>query len=87
MWQASRRFLTVHSYPRHLRTRECPYHPFSIVIAHGTQKCVKSSQVNTDTNCPTRFLSAISAEEIAYHLISLFTICAEIRISPNPPKG
>ena len=47
MWQASRRFLTVHSYPRHLRTRECPYHPFSIVIAHGTQKCVKSSRGRT----------------------------------------
>ena len=38
------RFLTVHSYPRHFRTRGCPYRLFSIVIAHGTQKCVKSSQ-------------------------------------------
>ena len=40
----ARRFLTVHSYPRHFRTRGCPYRLFSIVIAHGTQKCVKSSE-------------------------------------------
>ena len=37
------RFSTIRSYPRHLRTPGCPYHPLSIVLALGTQKCVKSS--------------------------------------------
>ena len=35
-------FFTVRCYPRHLRTPGCPYCPFSMVIAYGTQKCVKS---------------------------------------------
>ena len=37
------RFITISSYPRHLRTPGRPYHPLSIVLAHTAQKCVKSS--------------------------------------------
>ena len=40
-------------------------------------------QVHTYANRPTRFLGAISAEEIIYHLVSHFTIRAEIGIKGN----
>ena len=29
-------FFTIRSFPRHLRTPGCPYHPLSIVLAHST---------------------------------------------------
>ena len=29
-------FFTIRSFPRHLRTPGCPYHPLSIILAHST---------------------------------------------------
>ena len=43
------RFFTVRSYPRHLRTPGCPYHPLSIVLAQNAPKCVKSSSAPDQT--------------------------------------
>ena len=37
-------FFNVRSYPRHLRTLGCSYHPLSSVLARSAQKCVKSSE-------------------------------------------